>query len=80
MDLPAHLKLDGVFRYLSEIVTQQVPAYAELNARFSWQPVTAVELSIVGQNLLHNRHGEFGSPTTRRQIKRGVYGMVQWHF
>ena len=80
VDLPAHLKLDGVFRYLSEIVTQQVPAYAELNARFSWQPVTAVELSIVGQNLLHNRHVEFGSPTTRRQIERGVYGMVQWHF
>ena len=80
VDLPAHLKLDGVFRYLSEIVTQQVPAYAELNARFSWQPVTAVELSIVGQNLLHNRHAEFGSPTTRRQIERGVYGMVQWHF
>jgi iron complex outermembrane receptor protein len=80
LDLPAHLRLDGMFRYLSEIANQQVPAYAELNAGFTWQPVAALDLSIVGQNLLHNRHAEFGTPTARREIQRGVYGMAQWHF
>jgi iron complex outermembrane receptor protein len=80
VDLPAHLKLDGVFRYLGQIAKQQVPAYAELNARLSWQPVATLDLSIVGQNLLHKQHAEFGTPTARRQIERGVYGMAQWHF
>ncbi len=80
LDMPGHLRLDGMFRYLSEIANQQLPAYAELNARFTWQPVAALDLSIVGQNLLHNRHAEFGTPTARRLIQRGVYGMAQWHF
>ena len=81
LDLPAHLRLDGMFRYLGKIANQQLPAYAELNARFTWQPVAALDLSIVGQNLLHNRHAEFGAPTARRgEIQRGVYGMAQWHF
>ncbi|OLB48470.1 MAG: hypothetical protein AUI08_11185 [Gemmatimonadetes bacterium 13_2_20CM_2_65_7] len=80
LDLPAHLRLDGMFRYLGKIANQQLPAYAELNARFTWQPVAALDLSIVGQNLLHNRHAEFGTPTARREIQRGVYGMAQCHF
>jgi iron complex outermembrane receptor protein len=80
MELPAHLRLDGVFRYLGEIARQQVPAYAELTARLAWQPIAALDLSIVGQNLLHKRHAEFGTSTARRQIERGVYGMAQWHF
>ncbi len=80
LDLPAHLKLDGGFRYVGEIAKQAVPAYAELNARLTWQPVAALELSIAGQNLLHQQHAEFGTTTARRQIERGVYGTVQWHF
>ncbi len=80
LDMPAHLRLDGMFRYLSRVANQQLPAYAELNARFTWQPVAALDLSIVGQNLLHNRHAEFGTPTARREIQRGVYGMAQCHF
>lgn len=80
LNLGAHLGLDAGFRYVGKIANQQVPAYSELNVRLSWQPDTGLELSIVGQNLLHERHGEFAAPTTRRSIKRGVYGMAQWHF
>jgi iron complex outermembrane receptor protein len=57
-----------------------LPAYTELNARVSWQAIAALDLSIVGQNLLHKQHAEFGTPTARRQIERGIYGMAQWHF
>jgi iron complex outermembrane receptor protein len=80
MYLPAHLRLDGVFRYLGEITRQQVPAYAELTARLTWQPIAALDLSIVGQNLLQKQHAEFGSQAVRRAIPRGMYGMAQWHF
>lgn len=80
MDLASRLRLDGGFRYIAEIANQQLPAYAELNVRLTWQPTAALDLSIVGQNLLHERHAEFGTPTARREIERGVYGMAQWRF
>jgi len=82
-DLPARLTLDGTFRYVGDIANQQVPAYGELDVRVGWQPVPQLELSAVGQNLLHDHHAEFGSPSTpggRREIRRGVYGAVAWRF
>ena len=78
--LPAHLSLDGTFRYVGEIANQQVPAYGELDMRVAWQPAPMLELSVVGQNLLHDHHVEFGTPSARRQIERGVYGAVAWRF
>jgi len=80
LQLGAQWSLDGGFRYISEIANQQVPAYAEFDARIGWQPVAALELSLAGQNLLHDHHTEFGTLTARRGIERGVYGMVQWHY
>jgi iron complex outermembrane receptor protein len=80
VDLPADLRLDGGFRYVGEIANQQVPGYAELDARLTWSPTAQVGLSVVGQNLLHSRHAEFGSPATRREIERGLQGAVEWHF
>src|SRR5437870_512361 len=81
VDLPADLRLDAGLRAIDDISNQQVPAYAELNAKLSWQPMANVDLSLVGQNLLHRRHVEFGAPgSTRREIERGVYGALAWHF
>lgn len=79
-DLPAHFRVDGGFRYVSEIANQQLPAYAELDAGLTWSPTAQLDLSLVGQNLLHHRHAEFGTPTTRREIERGLHGSVEWHF
>src|SRR5256712_749230 len=78
--LPAHLSLGGTFRYVGEIANQQVPAYGELDMRVAWQPAPMLELSVVGQNLLHDHHVEFGTPSARRQIERGVYGALAWRF
>ena len=81
VDLPAHLRLDAGLRAVGGIAKRQVPAYTELNARLTWQPMPKLDLSIVGQNLLHRRHVEFGAPgATRREIERGVYGLVEWRF
>jgi len=79
-DLPGHLSLDGTVRYVGDIVNQQVPAYGELDMRLGWQPVPRLEVSVVGQNLLHDHHVEFGAPGARSDIKRGVYGSFEWHF
>ncbi len=79
-DLPGQLSLDGTVRYVGDIVNQQVPAYGELDVRLGWQPVPRLEVSVVGQNLLHDHHVEFGTPAARSEIKRGVYGSFEWHF
>ena len=79
--LPADLALNGTWRYVGTIANQQVPDYSEVDARLTWQPAALWSLSVVGQNLLHSSHVEFGPPTAaRRFIPRGVYGTVEWHF
>ena len=80
VDLPADFRLDGNFRYVGEIANQQVPGYAELDTRLTWSPNEQLALSLAGQNLLHRRHAEFGMPTSRRTVERGMHGSVEWRF
>lgn len=74
------LQIDSAFRFVSEIANQRLPGYAELDLRLAWEPKRSLEFSITGQNLLHDRHAEFGSPTSRQEIARSVYGKVVWRF
>lgn len=80
VNLPVNLRLDGGLRYVGEIANQQLPAYTELDARLTWSPIAQLDLSVVGQNLLHRRHAEFGTLATRREIERGLQGAAEWHF
>jgi len=80
VDLPARLQVDAGIRYVSEIANQQVPGYAELDAHFTWSPTAQLDLSIVGRNLLHRRHAEFGTPAARREIERGVYATMEFRW
>ena len=80
LDLPGHWELDAAFRYVSRIDNQQVPAYGELDVRLGWRPSPELEFSIVGQNLLHDHHVEFGALPTPAEIERGVFAKVLWRF
>ena len=80
VDLPGHVELDAGLRYVDRLPAPPVPGYVELDARLAWRPIKNVELAIVGQNLLDNRHPEFGAPATRQEIQRSVYGKVTWSF
>ena len=80
VDLPLDLRVDAGLRYVGEIANQQLPGYTELDARLTWSPTEQLDLSLVGQNLLHRRHAEFGTLATRREIERGLHGAVAWHF
>ncbi|HWW20454.1 MAG TPA: TonB-dependent receptor [Steroidobacteraceae bacterium] len=56
-----------------------VPSYAELDTRVAWQATRRFELSLAGQNLLHNRHPEYGFPDPNRvEISRSVYAKLTW--
>jgi iron complex outermembrane recepter protein len=80
LDLPRHVVVDLGLRGIGQIVNQRVPAYRELDGRLAWQVASALECSLVGQNLLHRHHAEFGVPATRNDAERGAYGKLTWRF
>ncbi len=76
LDLPYHLELDGMFRYVSALA--DVPQYVELDIRLGWRPTARVEISVTGQNLIHARHLEFAFQSAT-EIPRSVYGKLVLH-
>jgi iron complex outermembrane receptor protein len=79
-DLSSRWEIDLDLRYTSPITTQRAPGYTESNLRVGWTPSAEWELSLLGQNLLHNHHPEFNAPGSRREIQRGVYAKASWRF
>jgi iron complex outermembrane recepter protein len=81
-DLPGNLEFDAGYRYVSRITNPNVmtPGYSELDLRLGWTPIPRLELSIVGQNLLHDQHAEFGAPASAQEIKRGAYAKAVWNY
>jgi iron complex outermembrane receptor protein len=80
VDLPRNFEMDAVVRYVSRLPQPAVEPYTELTARFGWQPAASWDLSVIGQNLLHSRHEEFGAGTPRELFERGVFVRVAWRF
>jgi iron complex outermembrane receptor protein len=81
-DLSRNFQFDGTFRYISRVEnpTVAVPSYSELDLRLGWLPTEQLELSIVGQNLLHARHSELGVIAARQEFARSVYGKIVWRY
>jgi iron complex outermembrane receptor protein len=52
-----------------------------MDLRLGWKATPALEISLVGQNLLHGRHVQFRSGGARtEEVERSVYGRVTWQF
>jgi iron complex outermembrane receptor protein len=86
-DLPRNIELDGALRWVDKLIANNnglpatVPSYFEFDVHLGWHPIPKLELSIAGQNLLHNHHPEYGVPTAipnREEIQRSVYGRVSY--
>jgi iron complex outermembrane recepter protein len=73
-------RFDLMYRHVSQIANQNVPAYGDLNARLAWQPTARIEASLTAQHLLNPSHAEFGAPNMRRRIERGFYGEITLRF
>lgn len=88
IDLPRGFELDSRLRWVDRlnyfaggVASGSVPSYFELDTRVGWHVTKNIEVSIVGQNLLHNHHPEFGAPGPgRTEIERAVYGKVVFRF
>lgn len=79
-DFPGNLQLDVTLRYVSRIENPDVtvPGYSEADLRLGWQATGNLEIALVGQNLLHDRHGEMGLAAVRQEMERSVYGRLVW--
>ncbi|MDB6046058.1 MAG: TonB-dependent receptor, plug [Gammaproteobacteria bacterium] len=87
MNLPARVELDTTLRWVDLLKTNNgpalgtVPSYLEMDTRLAWHAAKGLELSVVGQNLLHDHHAEYGFPgPTRVAIERNVYGKIAWQY
>ncbi len=83
MDLPHNVTLDSALRWVDTLHNNNgatvgtVPSYFELDVRLGWHPTPEWEISIVGKNLLHDHHPEYGFPsTTREEITRSVFAEI----
>ena len=91
LDLTRHVELDLWLRYVSGLKFQDmgsgqpvpIDGYFTLDTRLAWRPWSALELALVGQNLVQREHREFlpqGIITQATEIGRSVYGKVTWQF
>jgi iron complex outermembrane receptor protein len=90
-NLPRDVEFDLMGRFVNRLhgfnpggTGDVIDQYLSLDARFGFRLRKNLELSVVGQNLLDNRHPETGTAQFLRsspvQIQRGVYGKVTWLF
>jgi iron complex outermembrane receptor protein len=87
LNLPRHTEFDAALRWVDTLPINDgptpgtVPSYFELNIRLAWHASDRLELSLVGQNLLHDHHPEYGFPDAARvEIQRSAYGKLAWRF
>lgn len=82
------IDLDILFRYVdtntsvSSFGTMVVKDYVSMDVRLAWRPAADIELSVVGQNLLADKHFEYRQEfiTEDTEIDRGIYGKLSWQF
>ena len=72
-DLPRGVEVDAMLRAVASLPNPRVPAYSELDLRAGWQATPRIQLWVAGQDLLHDRHPEFGPDTpARTEYERSV--------
>jgi iron complex outermembrane receptor protein len=85
--LPRRVEMGAGLRWVDTLHTNNgatpgtVPSYFEMDTRLAWHASDRLELSLAGQNLLHDHHPEYGFPNpAREEIRRTVYGKVTWRY
>lgn len=81
--LPGHLGWNTAAYFVGPLPALAVPSYTRLDSNVTWQARESFSVSLVGQNLLRDRHLEFGGPNATVQpslIKRSAYVKFTWSF
>ncbi|HNR14050.1 MAG TPA: TonB-dependent receptor [Thermodesulfobacteriota bacterium] len=87
MSLSPQLEADLWLRYVDNLSDLDIPSYVSMDLRLGWRISDAVEISLVGQNLLDNHHPEFPGfeqilivAADSAEIERGYYGKITLRF
>jgi iron complex outermembrane receptor protein len=83
VDVGWNVEFDSTLRYVDVLPFPKIPSYVTLDLRLAWSPLKNLEIAIVGQNLLDDRHPEFAPTfigTQQSEVERSVYGKVVWRF
>jgi iron complex outermembrane recepter protein len=79
-DISDRLQLDLTLRYVGKLPEPPVPSYHEMDLRVEWQARPDLDVALVGNNLLHASHAEFGNAPVRSAIERNVLLQVTYRF
>jgi iron complex outermembrane receptor protein len=81
MDVLKNVELDVDLRAVDDLTSPHVAGYVEADVRLGWRVTDALELAVVGSNLLHARHTEFVNPSLpTEEIPRSVTASARWRF
>jgi iron complex outermembrane receptor protein len=82
LDVTRNLEFNAAAYYVENLSAVNVPGYVRVDLGMTWRPKKDVELSVGVQNLLDDRHPEFGGQfeTVATEIQRMVYGQLVVRF
>lgn len=81
MNLGPAADLDLILRHVGALPARNVDSYTALDMQLSWRPTRGLTLSLIGRNLLDDRHAEFrGDNEENVEIRRAVllYARVEF--
>ncbi len=82
LNLPNNFEFDGWLRYTDTMKDYDIDNYFTLDLRLGWQLSKTLNVSLTGQNLLHNRHREYGPSTLLNteitEVERSFYVKFNW--
>jgi iron complex outermembrane recepter protein len=81
-DITKDLEFNAAAYYVESLSAVGVPGYVRVDLGLTWRPRPDVELSVGVQNLLDDRHPEFGGQfaTESTEMQRMIYGQFTVRF
>ena len=83
VNLPGHWQWNTSAYFVAALPAIAVPSYTRLDSNITWAAWESFSISLVGQNLVRDRHLEYAGAISTVQpdlIKRSVYTKVSWRF
>jgi hypothetical protein len=77
------MQWNAIANFVGSLPAIAVPSYTRLDSNITWQAGERFAISLVGQNLLHDRHLEYTGPDSSVQsdlVKRSAYAKFEWRF
>jgi len=77
------LSWDASGNFVGRLKSQGIPSYVRADSQLTWSAGESLSFSLVGQNLLRDRHLEFSSQLSSAlsgYMKRSAYAKLTWTF